>query len=107
MEKTDRLNYRGNFRQYDADGNLYLYKIGDVVEHKGSKYVAIKPTTSKIPGTQEGTPIWKELSSDSSFYIQEPPAPINVKEGDRWFVPSTTILYTYVFEEGNLFWVEL
>lgn len=107
MQKTDNLNYRGNYKQYDADGNLYLYKIGDVVDHKGIKYVAVKPTNTKIPGTQEGNPIWKELSSDSVFYIQEPPAPINVKDGDRWYVPSTSILYTYVSEGSNEFWVEL
>lgn len=106
MNKSDNLNYRGSFRQYDADGHPYLYKIGDVVEIKGKKYVATKPTSDKIPGTLEGNLIWKSLGGDTSFYIMETP-PINPLKGDRWYKPSTAILYTFVKEETNQFWVEL
>lgn len=49
MNISDKINFRGKFRQYDADGNPYLYKIGDTVELNGKKFVAVKPTTSKIP----------------------------------------------------------
>ena len=107
MNRSDNINFRGYFRQYDVDGRPYLYRIGDSVEYKGLKYVAVKPTSDKIPGTQEGNPIWKELGSENSFYISEPPAPINVIAGDRWWVPSSGVLYTYVSEGINKFWVEL
>lgn len=106
MNVTDRINFRGRFRQYDVDGNPYLYKIGDSVEYNGKKYVAVIPTTLKIPGTQEGNPYWKSIGGDNVFYMSEN-APITVNVGDRWYVPSTSILYTYIQEETNRFWVEL
>jgi hypothetical protein len=106
MNLTDKLNFRGKFRQYDVDGNSYLYKIGDSVEYLGEKYVAVKPTSDKIPGTIEGSTFWKSLGGASTFFIQETP-PKNSEKGDRWYVPSTSILYTRVYEESNRFWVEL
>jgi hypothetical protein len=33
--------------------------------------------------------------------------PTNVIKGDRWYKPSTGIMYTFVKEETNQFWVEL
>lgn len=106
MNITDKLNFRGKFRQYDVDGKPYLYLIGDTVEHSGKKYVAVKTTSSKIPGTQEGSPYWKVTGGNFGFYIQED-TPAYAEIGDRWYVPSTAILYTLVKEESNKFWVEL
>jgi hypothetical protein len=106
MNASDKVNFRGKYRQYDADGNRYLYKIGDVVELNNRKYVAIKPNIFSIPGTIEGNESWRSLGSDDAFYISELP-PANAAKGDRWYVPSTGILYTYVKEESNQFWVEL
>ena len=105
MAQSDILNFRGRFRQYDVDGKPYLYRIGDSVDFNGKKYVAVIPTSSKIPGTQEGRPYWKELGTNG-FFIQET-SPSNPNVGDRWYVPSTAIMYTYVREESNKFWVEL
>lgn len=107
MNITDKLNFRGKFKQYDVDGKPYLYTIGDTVEFNGKKYVAVKPTSVKVPGTQEANPYWKETGGNYSFFIQEPPTPKNANVGDRWYVPSTAIMYTYVQEESNRFWVEL
>jgi hypothetical protein len=106
MAQSDKLNFRGRFRQYDVDGNPYLYKIGDSVDFNGKKYVAVIPTSSKIPATQEGKPYWKELGGANGFFIQET-LPTNANIGDRWYVPSTAILYTYVQEQSHKFWVEL
>jgi len=106
MDRSDKLNFRGKFRQYDVDGKPYLYKIGDSVDFNGKKYVSVIPTSSKIPGTQEGKPYWKELGGLNGFFIQET-LPTNPNIGDRWYVPSTAILYTYVQEESHNFWVEL
>jgi len=106
MNTTDVLNFRGKFRQYDVDGKPYLYKIGDSVEHNGEKYVAVKATSAKIPGTIDGNSAWKSLGGDDVFYISET-KPVNINIGDRWYVPSTAILYTYVQEGNNKFWVEL
>jgi len=105
-DKTDNINFRGKFRQYDVDGNPYLYKIGDSVEYLSEKYVAVKPTSNKIPGTIEGKSFWKSLGGASSFFIQEN-VPANSEKGDRWYKPSDGILYTRVFEGSNNFWVEL
>jgi hypothetical protein len=107
MNKSDNINFRGKFRQYDPEGKPYLYLIGDAVEYGSKRYVAVRPTSSSVPGSQEAKNIWKELSGNQGFYIQEPPSPVNVNIGDRWYVPSTEILYTYVQEESNKFWVEL
>ena len=106
MDTTDKVNFRGKFRQYDVDGKPYFYKIGDSVEYLGEKYVAIKPTSDKIPGTIEGSYVWKSLGGASTFFIQEE-IPKNSEKGDRWYKPSTSILYTRVFENINKFWVEL
>lgn len=107
MERTDKLNFRGKYRQYDVDGKRYLYFVGDVVEHKTQLYVCVRATESKVPGTQEGKDYWKETGGNLGFYIQETPAPKTAEIGDRWYVPSTAIMYTYVQEESNKFWVEL
>jgi hypothetical protein len=106
MERTDKLNFRGKFRLYDVDGIPYLYKIGDSVEHNGKLYVAVIPTSSKIPNTQEGNSCWKEVGGNFGFFIQETP-PGKAEIGDRWYVPSTAILYTYTREQSNKFWIEL
>ena len=107
MNIADKLNFRGRFRQYDVDGKPYIYLIGDSVEFNGKVYVAVKPTSIKVPGTQEGNVYWKEAGGNYAFYIQEPPAPGLANIGDRWYVPSTAIMYTYVQEQSNKFWVEL
>lgn len=107
MNITDKINFRGKFRQYDVDGKPYLYIIGDGVEFNGKNYVAVKPTSIKVPGTQEGNNFWKEIGGNYAFYIQEPPSPALANIGDRWYVPSTSVLYTYIQEESNKFWVEL
>ena len=106
MNKAESINFRGSYRQYDIDGHPYLYKIGDSVEYLSEKYVAVKPSTNKIPGTMEGSSFWKSLGGASSFYIQED-SPGNSEKGDRWYKPSEGILYTRVFENSNKFWVEL
>jgi hypothetical protein len=106
MNITDKLNFRGKFKQYDVDGKPYLYLIGDTVDYQGKKYVAVKPTSTKIPGTQEGGTFWKSTGGNFGFYIQED-VPAYVEVGDRWYVPSTGILYTYIKEESNKFWIEL
>lgn len=106
MSKVDTLNFRGKYRQYDVDGNPYLYFIGDTVEHNAKIYVSVRPTSSKVPGTQEGGVFWKETGGNFGFYIQET-APRNADVGDRWYIPSTAIMYTYVKEGNHAFWVEL
>jgi hypothetical protein len=106
MARVDTLNFRGKYRQYDVDGKPYLYFIGDTVEHNAQIYVAVRPTSTKVPGTQEGKTYWKETGGNFGFFIQETP-PSNADIGDRWYVPSTAILYTYVKEESHKFWVEL
>jgi hypothetical protein len=105
MNISDKLNFRGKFKQYDADGKLYLYLIGDAVDFNGKIYTAVRPTSNKVPGTLEGNNYWKEVGGDFNFFIQETP-PQNAKPGDRWYVPSTSKLYTRIVEEGNRFWVE-
>jgi hypothetical protein len=106
MSKVDTLNFRGKYRQYDVDGKPYLYFIGDTVEHNAKIYVSVRPTSSKVPGTQEGGVFWKETGGNFGFYIQET-APRTADIGDRWYIPSTAIMYTYVKEGNHAFWVEL
>ena len=106
MNKTDNINFRGKYRQYDVDGRPYLYKIGDSVEYLSEKYVAVQANTNKIPGTNSGDSFWKSLGGASSFFIQEE-IPGNSEKGDRWYKPSQGILYTRIYEESNYFWVEL
>ena len=104
---TDNLNFRGKFRQYDADGKPYLYRIGDVVDYKGKQYVAIKPTSSYIPSTPTGDSYWKGLATGGgSFYMQDA-VPTTVVEGDRWYRPTTSIMYTAILQGTDLIWVEL
>ena len=105
MEETDKINFRGKFRQYDADGKPYLYLIGDSVEYNGKRYVAVKPTSSKIPGTLDGDAVWKRIAGNQGFFISEN-VPANANIGDRWYKPSNTVLYTYVQEGNNRFWID-
>lgn len=106
MKVTDNLNFRGKYKQYDPDGNAYLYRIGDSIEYKGELFTAIKPNSFKIPGTIEGSNYWKSVGSSDGVFISES-IPANPDIGDRWYVPSTGIVYTYIQEESNKFWVEL
>lgn len=105
-KQVDKINFRGKYRQYDIDGNPYVYAIGDCVDHNGQLYVAVQNSQTKIPGTQEGKPFWNEFGAKFGFFIQEKP-PQNADIGNRWYVPSTAIMYTYVREKTNRFWVEL
>ncbi len=105
MSNSDNLNFRGKYRQYDADGKPYLYRIGDVVEHKGNKYVAIKSTAASVPSTIT-TDTWKPLAGSGSFVISLTP-PTSAVEGDRWYRPDISVLFTYIRQENNFIWVEL
>lgn len=107
MNSADNLNFRGKFRQYDADGKPYLYRIGDVVEHKGMKYVALKSTSAIVPSANTATDTWQSMAAGGgNFYIQDTP-PNSVTEGDRWYRPDVSVLYTLIKQENNSIWVEL
>ena len=109
MKVTDNINFRGRYKQYDVDGREFLYRIGDSVEYMGELFTTIKPTSStKIPGTLQGNNYWRSLGSSEGFFISEyEETPANPDIGNRWYVPSSGILYTYIQEESNKFWVEL
>ena len=107
MNNADNLNFRGKFRQYDADGKPYLYRIGDVVEYKGAKYVALTSTSSIVPTTSTATATWKALGAGGgNFYIQDV-LPGSGTEGDRWYRPDVSVLYTLIKQENDMIWVEL
>lgn len=107
MANTDNLNYRGKFKQYDADGKPYLYKIGDTVDYKGKKYVAVKPTSSIVPGSANSDSTWLKLAAGGGgFYISDD-EPTNTVDGDRWYRPTTSIMYTRISQGIDLIWVEL
>ena len=38
MNASDKVNFRGKYRQYDVDGRPYLYRIDDTVEYNAEKY---------------------------------------------------------------------
>lgn len=105
---TDNLNFRGKFRQYDVDGSPYLYRIGDVVEYKGNKFVAVKSTSSVIPNSANAQSTWQKLTAAAggSFYIQDD-LPTGAVAGDRWFRPTPSVLFTLIQQETDLIWVEL
>jgi len=104
---TDNLNFRGKFKQYDADGNVYIYNIGDVVEYKGQKYAAVRATSgTTVPGNKTNENTWKAIAAGSGFYIQDDP-PVTQIAGDRWYRPTTSIMYTLINQDNNFIWVEL
>lgn len=105
MNKSDNINFRGKFKLYDVNGSPFLYRIGDTVTHNGKKYVATKPTQKLIPGTASGSSTWEEISSSVQFYFQDE-NPYSPEVGDRWFRPSSGVVYNYVEENGNKFWIE-
>ena len=105
MSNADNLNFRGKYKQFDADGKPYLYRIGDVVEHRGVKYVALKSSSTSTP-SELTTDVWKPLSSGSRFFISVTP-PTGSAEGDRWYRSDVSVLYTLIRQENNYIWVEL
>jgi hypothetical protein len=106
MAKTDNINFRGKYKKYDVNGNPYLYRIGDTVSYNGKKYVATQPTENLIPGTINGSAAWDEISTGNNFYFQNE-NPYSPSVGDRWYRPESNILYNYVEEDGNKFWLEI
>jgi len=108
MLNSDNLNFRGKYKQYDVNGNPYLYRIGDVVDHKGTQYVAVKNTTSTVvPGGALSETTWQKLGvAGGGFYIQDTP-PTSPIAGDRWYRGDVSVLYTCIDQENNLIWVEL
>lgn len=107
MNNSDNLNFRGKFKQFDTDGKPFLYRIGDTVEYKGKKFVAVKPTSTTVPGTLSGDSTWKALAAaGGAFYIQED-APTVAVEGDRWYKPTFSVMYTLIKQETDYIWVEL
>ena len=107
MNKSDNLNFRGRYKQYDPDGKPFLYKIGDTVEYLGKTYVAIKANSFKIPDTPAGSNFWKTISENQSFYISETsPDDEILQAGDRWYKPSDGIVYTLIDQQNEQIWVE-
>lgn len=105
MNYTDNINFRGKYRHFDPNGSEAKYIIGDTVEFNGLFYTATETISGVAPNVKNSG--WKHLSSNSNFFIEEsPPAGITYK-GDRWFKPSTGILYTRVKDDNGMHWVEL
>jgi hypothetical protein len=104
MDSTDTINFRGKYKQYDADGKPYLYRIGDVVEHKGTRYVAVKSNSTTTPTPTSD--VWKTLASGGKFFIGTQP-PTGGVEGDRWYRSDVSVMYTLIKQENNFIWVEL
>lgn len=109
MSSADNFNFRGKFRQYDTNGTPYLYRIGDVVEYKGAQYVAISPTSTSVPNASSSEEIWRSLeaAAGGSFYIQDTPPDESITEGDRWYRPDISVMYTRIKQDLDLIWVEL
>ena len=88
-------------REYKK-GNYYSY--GDLVEYKGSSYLALADGNLEIPVSGA---VWYRLNSRNKFY-RTTVKPKFSQEGDKWFDPSSGVLYTRIKQStGDVFWIEL
>ena len=82
-----------------------IYEYGDLVEYNGSSYLALQE--GKLPAPSDTTDKWYELNSRSTFY-RTTIKPKFAEHGDKWFDPSSGVLYTRVKQpNGVMFWIEL
>jgi hypothetical protein len=105
MNFTDNINFKGKYKKYDPNGKIIKYVIGDTVEYDGEFYTATQTIVSIPPPVVDSG--WKKLATDSNFYIDENPPSQLTYRGDRWFNPSTGILYTRIKDDNGMHWVEL
>lgn len=105
MTNTDSINFKGKFKKYDPNGRLMKYSIGDTVEFDGDLYTATEIIIDVSPVV--GDSGWKMLSSPSSFFVMDIPPSSITYNGDRWYVPSTGILYTRIRDENGKHWIEM
>lgn len=105
MSTADKLNFVGIYRKYNSNGSLVVYRVGDVVEFEGKRYIATKSITELSPFAYNSG--WAELAGQSGIFVQET-IPIQSILGDRWLKPATGVLYTKIVDEQNNYhWVEL
>lgn len=83
----------------------FIYSYGDLVEYDGDSYIAL--TDGKLPTPSKAQKSWYRLNSRKSFYRSDS-EPKFSEEGDKWFDPSSGLLYTRIKQtNGVMFWIEL
>jgi hypothetical protein len=100
----EQLNFRGNYRKYDANGKIIVYAVGDVVQFNDKKYIATVNLADSIPTSKNSG--WKELEVGSRFYAQLN-EPNDSNEGDRWFDLASGRLYTRLHDDNGYHWAEI
>lgn len=82
-----------------------VYKYGDLVEYNGNSFLALE--NGKLPTPSDTKASWYELNSRATFY-RTTIKPKFAEHGDKWFDPSSGVLYTRVKQtNGIMFWIEL
>jgi hypothetical protein len=80
------------------------YSYGDLVEYGGSSFLALRD--GNLPAPSDEKDVWYRLSSTSKFY-RTTTAPKFSEQGDKWFDPSSGVLYTRIEQtNGVMFWIE-
>lgn len=98
-EKIDSVVLKRTFNR----GQKYGY--GDLVEYNGNSFLALREGV--LPTPSDVSNDWYKLNSRSTFY-RTTVRPKFAEQGDKWFDPSSGILYTRVKQSnGIMFWIEL
>lgn len=100
----DQINIRGEYQEYDDNGNPISYSIGDVVDFNEKTYIANVNNPDHPYIENSG---WYQIARGSIFF-KDSSVPKFVRSGDKWFDTSTGIMYTMVIQDnGYMHWVEL
>ena len=95
------------YKKYNPDGTLKVYHKDDVVNWRGSIFVATKNVSNYEPdkGEEFG---WKMIDDKESIHhSSRNTQPPNPKHGDEWLDTTTGILMKYIDDGFNNQWVEL
>lgn len=99
------MNVRGEYIEYDENGNPVQYVLDDVVEYNKKTYVATRSENVGHPLNEDSG--WFLLGPGASFFRSDY-EPMFTKPGDKWIDTTSGVMYTrYEQDDGVLAWVQL
>ncbi|HCT54549.1 MAG TPA: hypothetical protein DF712_19055 [Balneola sp.] len=98
----DDISYRGEYSSTYPSGEPSRYYTNDAVLFEGKLFVATAAIVGESPDISSRWIPWG--NSRISFRDTEPPDP---KVGDKWLIPATGKLYTFIDDTDTKQWVEL
>ena len=100
VEDISKILY---YKAYNIDGTLKKYNSKDIICYRDKLFIAIQNTTNSPSVFSKE---WKEVTDVISRYDISNSIPQGLKRpGDKWFNPTTSLIYIYTKNMNQYVWL--